>query len=292
MKSRFRTASASAVCGLLLFFVPVLSHAELIRVDDPLAGRRAERQGVRRRRGLREDLGPGALRDRPGEPAQPDDRRHRLRAARRRRQGGVHRRPLHPQAEGSGARQRRGLLRRRQSRALPPAQHLQQRDRRRRPDHRGALRRRVAAALGLHAGRGGLAVRRPGRSDWRPGADRDQGRPADQGLGARVVHLGQAGRVLQLDRWQRHQGLPPGGRERRRLPADGPRGHVRGAAARPAGRLAVRPHRRRQARRRSELRDDEGRLQARRHLRTGVRVPEPAGRRRRDWPRSATWPRR
>ena len=98
---------------------------------------------------------------------------------------------------------------------------------------------------GLHAGRGGLAVRRPGRADRRPGADRDQRRPADQGLGARVVHLGQAGRVLQLDRRQRHQGLPPGGRQRRRLPADRPRGHVRRAAADPARRLAVRPHRRR-----------------------------------------------
>ena len=90
-----------------------------------IAGRRAQRQGVRRRRAVREDLGHRPLRHRPRASAQPGHRRPRAGAAQPRRQGRVLGRSLHPQAQGSGPRQRRGLLRRRQPRPLPPADHVQ-----------------------------------------------------------------------------------------------------------------------------------------------------------------------
>ena len=219
------TVSYGVRLGCLRSAAVLRPGAEPGRADprgDRVASRRPERQGVRRRRSIREDLGQGVLRARSGQSAQPDDRRHRPGAERPRREGRVLSRSLHPQAEGSGARQWRGLLRRRQPRAVPPAQHLQRCRRRRRPDHRSPLRRRVAAAAGLHLGRGRLAVRRPRGSDRGPGADRDQQRTADHGLAARVVRLGQGGRLLQLDRWQRDQGLPPGRPGCARLPADGP----------------------------------------------------------------------
>ena len=209
-------------------------------------------------------------------------------------QGRVLGRPLHPQAEGSGARQRRGVLRRRQPRTLPPAEHVQRRRRRRRSHHRGrtsATPRCCASGFTLVAVGWQFDVPDELIGVQAP-IPTNQG-AADQGLGARVVHhrsrppTPSTGPAATPPR-----AICPVDLAAPDLPAHRPRRHVRRAAAHPAGRLAVRPRRRRPPRRRSELRDAEGRLQARPHLRAGVRVAESARWRASGLPRCATWPRR
>ena len=247
MESSRRMAAVVFGVGLMLTGLPAPSLAELVRVDvtsrvDVLSGKAFGAAGP-----YEKIWGTAHFAIDPAHPRNQVIADLGLAPREPRRQGRVLGRSLHPQAQGPGPRQRGGLLRRRQPRPIPPAHHVQRGTGRRRPDRRRALRRRVAARAGLHAGRRRLAVRRARGVDRGQGADPERQRTAGQGLGARVVPARQAGRRGELDGRQRHQGLSPRGRERPRLPADRARRHVRGAAAGAARRLAVRPCRRRHA---------------------------------------------